>query len=313
MHPEPVSPRRLLVTGASGFIGRHLIASGPQLARELGITVVAASADADLRDPVVAQRLMDDSAPDCVAHLAALSFVPDSFARPWDTFEVNLRGTLNLLEAASRRSLAGPFLFISTADVYGVVAEQELPLCEDRRFTPRSPYGVTKAAGEILCLQHAAASKLDVRIARPFNIIGPGQDSRFAVSSFARQIAQLERSTESKIHVGNLDVTRDFVDVRDAVAAFMAILRAGRCGEAYNVCSGRETILRTLLERLVSRAHKAIEIVVEPARVRPAEQRRVVGSFEKLRQHTGWEPAVELDATLDDVLEQWRATEAGIR
>jgi GDP-4-dehydro-6-deoxy-D-mannose reductase len=306
--PSP-SDTRILVTGAAGFVGRHLTAAGSPFGADSGARLVAAPRGVDLRDPVQARRLVDDVDPDGVFHLAAVTFVPDSFANPWETFEVNLRGTLNLLTAVSQKKRARPFVFMSTAEVYGAVPEEALPVREDRPFAPRSPYGVSKVAGEVLCLQTAIARDLDVRIARPFNMIGPGQDSRFVMSSFARQIAALERKGGGQIEVGNLDVTRDFVDVRDAVAALLAIVRSGKPGEAYNICSGRETVIEDALSRLVARARVPIEVVVDPARVRPNEQRRVCGSFEKLAQHTGWRPGVALDDTLGAVLDDWRSAD----
>jgi GDP-4-dehydro-6-deoxy-D-mannose reductase len=155
-------------------------------------------------------------------------------------------------------------------------------------------------------VQHALTGNLDVRIARPFNVIGPGQSSKFAVSSFARQIVDLERSGGGEIAVGNLDVTRDFVDVRDAVAAFAAILRSGRRGEAYNICSGREILLTNLLAELIVAASVPVAVVVDPARVRPAEQRRVRGAYDKLATATGWQPGMPLASTLRAVLDDWR-------
>ena len=164
-----------------------------------------------------------------------------------------------------------------------------------------------KAAGEILCAQSALSKNLDIRIARPFNLIGPGQDARFAISSFASQVATLERAGGGAIRVGNLDVTRDFVDVRDAVTALLAILCNGGRGQTYIICSEREVSISDMLRRLVSRARVPLEVVVDPQKVRPAEQRRVCGSVDKLHGDTGWKPSFDVERTLDAVLDYWRA------
>jgi len=301
--------RTCLVVGASGFIGRHVMASEQVFARDLGVKLVASGDEIDVRDAAAVRELVRARAPSYVLHLAAVSFVPDSIADPGATYQINFIGTLNLLAALVEERFSGPVLFVSSAEVYGSVAESDLPIREARAYAPRTPYAVSKAAGELLCKQHVLSGKLDVRVVRPFNVIGAGQSSKFAVSSFARQIAAIERAGGGNLAVGNLDVTRDFVDVGDAVAAFAAVLRAGQCGETYNICSGRETRLDVLLEQLTAAADVPVHVVVDPARVRPAEQRRVCGSHEKLTATTGWQPRVSLDASLRSVLHDWRTRE----
>lgn len=304
--PTGMRTARCLVLGANGFIGNHLIAQSARAASDLGLELVASPPGLDIRNAPALETLLRDQAPDCVVHLAAISFVPQSAADPAETYEVNFIGTLNLLTGLARTGFSGRLLFVSSAETYGAVSEDELPIREERRFAPRTPYGVSKAAGELLCLQHSLGGKLDVRIARPFNIIGPGQSSRFAVSSFARQIAELERVGGGRMGVGNLDVTRDFVAIDDAIAALIAILKDGRSGEAYNICSGREISMSSLLADLVARARAPIDVHVDPAKVRPAEQRRVRGSFSKLHADTGWQPGVDMGTTLDAILAHWR-------
>jgi GDP-4-dehydro-6-deoxy-D-mannose reductase len=296
-----------LVFGARGFIGRQVMSAGPLFERQLGVSrLVAAPGEVDIRRADEVRGLVRMHRPHVVLHLAAVSYVPDTVRDPATTYQINFIGTVNLLAALTEARFTGRMLFTSSAEVYGAVGEAELPLREDRLFAPRTPYAVSKIAGEMVCLQHALTGDLDVRIVRPFNVIGEGQSSKFAVSSFARQIAELEYAGGGEISVGNLDVTRDFVDARDAVAAFVAILRAGRRGEAYNVCSGREVLLSDLLARLVALANASVQIVVDSARVRPAEQRRVCGSYEKLAAETGWQPVISLDESLRWTLEGWR-------
>jgi GDP-4-dehydro-6-deoxy-D-mannose reductase len=302
----PAASRRCLVFGANGFIGKHVLASQSLLARELDASPVEAPADVDIRERASLRALIDANAPDYVIHLAAATFVPDSIADPTTTYDVNFTGTLNLLSALAAADFKGRMLFASSAEVYGAVAESALPIRETQPFAPRTPYAVSKAAGELLCLQHALVRGIDVCIVRPFNIIGAGQSSKFAVSSFARQIAELERQGGGVLSVGNLDVTRDFIDVGDAVAAFVAILRAGRRGEAYNLCSGVETHVGHLLDQLRSLSTADIGVRVDPDRMRPAEQRRVRGDHAKLTTDTGWQPSLPITRTLYSVLSDWR-------
>jgi GDP-4-dehydro-6-deoxy-D-mannose reductase len=296
----------LLVLGADGFIGRHLMAAHADIATVLGVQPLAAPPGLDIRDAPAVAKLVRDVAPRFVVHLAAVSFVPDSVADPGATYDINFRGTLNVLDALQACGFAGRMVFASSAEVYGAVGEAALPIVEIQPFAPRSPYGVSKAAGELACAQRARQGVLDVCVVRPFNVIGPGQSDKFAVSSFAHQIAALEREGGGTLAVGNLDVTRDFVAVEDAVAALLAVLAQGRKGEAYNIASGVETCLDALLDTLVGFARKPVDIRVDPARVRPSEQRRVCGSHAKLSAATGWRPRADLAATLRGVIDYWR-------
>ena len=186
--------RKCLVIGASGFIGGHVMAGQDIFARELGVALVASPDSIDIRDAAAVGELVRAQSPDYVVHLAAVSFVPDSIANPGATYQTNFLGTLNVLTALSAVQFRGSMLFVSSAEVYGKVEESDLPLRETRPFAPRTPYAVSKAAGELLCVQHALTGNLDVRIARPFNVIGAGQSSKLAVSSFARQIADIENA-----------------------------------------------------------------------------------------------------------------------
>jgi GDP-4-dehydro-6-deoxy-D-mannose reductase len=296
-----------LLFGSTGFIGRHLMAARPLFADALGVdTLIGVSDDVDIRKPAEVRELVEANRPDFVMHLAAVSFVPDSLSDPASTYQINFVGTVNLLAALRQTGFSGRMLFVSSSEVYGAVPEASLPLREEQPFAPRNPYAVSKAAAELACLQESLTGGLDVRVVRPFNIIGPGQSPRFAVSSFARQIAALERSGGGSIAVGNLNVTRDFVDVRDAIAAFVLALRDGHRGESYNVCSGRETLLSDLLGALTRMALAPVQVVIDPARVRPAEQQRMRGSFEKLRRAAGWEPIRTIDQSLAAILDASR-------
>jgi len=297
--------KRLLATGRHGFVGStlaRLLASEPALGWEL-VDVPHAF---DIRDPARTEDLVASAAPDAVLHLAAIASVPDAFRDPEATIRVNVLGTLNLLQALKRARFGGPMLFVGTADVYGLVAETELPISERRLPAPRNPYAVSKLAAEALCYQWTVTEGIDIRLARPFNHIGPGQSDAYVVSSFARQIAAvLQGRREPVLDVGDIDVTRDFTDVRDVLRAYLLLLEHGASGELYNVCSGREQTVRQLVERLLDLARVEVQVREDPGRLRRAEHRRACGDPSKIRAATGWTATTPLDESLAAMLAHW--------
>ena len=299
-----------LVFGAGGFIGRHWMAAGERVGTALGAMSVAAPPEVDIRDADAVAALVRIAAPRYVLHLAANSFVPDSVADPAVTYDVNLGGTLNILAALAASQFGGRLLFVSSAEVYGAVDASALPIVETQPFAPRTPYGASKAAAEVACLQHTLSHQVDTCIVRPFNVIGPGQSSKFAVSNFAQQVARLESLGGGDLVVGNLDVTRDFVAVDDVVSALLATFVNGKAGAAYNIASAAETRLDRLVDTLCGLAHAPIRVRVDPARMRPSEQRRVCGSYQRLSVASGWQPRADLYDTLRSVVDYWRARPA---
>lgn len=298
---------RLLVTGRHGFVGRtltDLIATQPALA---GWALAPLSEQFEILKPAEVRRAVEAAAPDAVLHLAARSSVEESLRDPQGTLSVNLFGTLNLLRSLNDIGFRGPFVFVSSGDVYGMVPEHELPITERRLPAPRNPYAVSKLAAEALCLQWSVTTGIKVIVARPFNHIGPGQSDQFAISAFARQIADIRnRLREPVVAVGDVDVTRDFTDVRDIVFAYFALLERGASGELYNVCSGQERTVRSLLERLIELAGVSVEIVRDAARMRPSEHRRAVGDATKIVTATGWRVRTPLDSSLIAMLDAWQ-------
>jgi GDP-4-dehydro-6-deoxy-D-mannose reductase len=296
--------KRLLVTGRHGFVGRtvaQLVASERSLAHW---QLAPISEQFELRDPKAVRALVGDAAPDAVVHLAAQSSVADSLRDPAGTIEVNVLGTLHLLQALQDARFTGPVLFVSSGDVYGRVPDASLPISERQLPAPRNPYAASKLGAEALCHQWTITTGMRVVIARPFNHIGPGQGYQFAIPAFAQQIADIRSGhRDPVVAVGDIDVTRDFTDVRDIVFAYFALLERGSSGECYNVCSGRERTVRSLLERLIELAGVDVRIVPDEKRMRPSEHRRAVGDATKIREATGWQPRMPLDESLSALLE----------
>lgn len=294
--------KRLLVTGLDGFVGQH-VRQAVEGSRDGRFRLTVPRDAIQLTDPETIEKAVRGARPECVLHLAAQSFIPQSIKDPRATYDVNFFGTLNLLEALKSSGFGGRVVYVGSADVYGAVDEKDLPVVETHPLRPRTPYGVSKAAAELLCYQWTQDHGLDIVMTRPFNHIGPGQAERFVVPDFAKQITEIKLGRrEAVIKVGAIDVTRDFTDVRDVVQAYLALIERGEAGEAYNVCSGHEYRIRDVLDELIQLAGIGCKIVVDDHRLRAAERQRNRGSFEKLAKRTGWAPRIPLTESLRDVL-----------
>lgn len=313
---------RALITGSDGFAGGHLVrylaANAPDLV--LHGTVwqanvsrpdlegrLASVTQLDLRDTDAVAQLVNTVRPDYVFHLAAQAFVPRSFEDPWETLENNIRGQLNLTLAIERFVPEARMLIVSSAEVYGMVPTEAMPITEDHPLAPENPYSVSKVGQDMLGLQYYISHKLPIIRMRPFNHIGPGQNARFVAPAFATQIARIERGLqEPVIQVGNLDVERDFTDVRDVVAAYHAALTLGEPGAVYNVCSGQAHSIQYLLDVLLSYCTVEVDVQIDPARLRAVDRPIVVGSAARLQADTGWQPAISFEQSLRDVLDEAR-------
>lgn len=301
----------LLLTGASGFVGRHVTEMYGQKIRgqEMMECVPLGAGDdpVDLRDAAAVTKAvrmaMERDAPEAVLHLAAQSHVPTSFDDPAGTFAVNFTGTLHLLQALAGAGFRGRLLYVSSGAVYGLVPGGALPVTETFPSRPRDPYAVSKAAAEALCYQWSVTGPFEIVVARPFNHTGPGQTREFALPEFAAQLAEMRSGSRPPVlEVGDLSVTRDFCDVRDVVRAYTLLLAKGRNGEVYNVCSGTERKLADIVDTLARLAGVSPSIETKAGRLRPAEQPRMCGSPEKLRRDTGWTPETPWEDTLRDLL-----------
>lgn len=296
-------PVRALVTGAAGFVGRHLVAglraAGDEVHetdRHLGL---------DILDPAGLDELFASVRPEVVYHLAGQADVGGSWSSPVETFRINAEGTMNVLLAAVRADV-DRVVAVASADVYGQVPETELPIDEDRPLRPVSPYGASKAAADLVALQTHLGHGLGVIRARPFNHLGPGQSDRFVASAVASRIARNEMAGESEVPVGNLSARRDFTDVRDVVRAYRMLAEHGVPGEAYNVCAGQDVAIQEIADRLVALADGPMTLVTDPDLLRPVDTPVLRGDCTRLHDATGWTPEITLDQTLADVLDDWR-------
>jgi GDP-4-dehydro-6-deoxy-D-mannose reductase len=297
---------RILITGDSGFVGQHTLAAWPNATGLAAWGLANRGEEVSILDKAMLCAALEDSKPDAVLHLAAQSFVPESIANPELTLEVNLMGTLRLLEALKTTGFHGRMLQVGTADAYGLVPLAEMPILESRTLKPRNPYAISKAAAEALCCEWNQTESFDVLMARPFNHIGEGQAAHFSVSGFAKQMAEISLGLRPPVlSVGNLEATRDFTDVKDVVRAYALLLQKGHTGQVYNICSGQERSLQWVVDRLLKLSGLRAQLEIDSAKLRPFEQARVWGSYEKINKHTGWRPEISIDTSLLNVFHYW--------
>jgi GDP-4-dehydro-6-deoxy-D-mannose reductase len=296
---------RALVTGANGFVGVHLL---EHLAGS-GDEVIPSAVD--ITDRALIASHVADARPDVIYHLAAQADVGGSWDAPIPTLRVNIEGTLNVLDAAVAAGV-DRVLAVTSADIYGPVEEADLPLTESQPVRPVSPYGASKASADIMCLAAGLAHGLEVVRARSFNHLGPGQSDKFVASAIASRIVHNERSGATSVRIGNLDARRDVTDVRDVVRAYRLLMTDGVAGEVYHVCSGIDRSVRELADMLVSMATHEMSLDPDPALFRPVDLAVLRGDNTKIRTATGWQPDIDIDTTLRDLLDFWRSHPDGV-
>lgn len=305
----------VLVTGAGGFVGRvlteRLEAAGvSRVVRVGGASDESCDARIDVTDANAVAALIAERRPTAVVHLAAVSAVGRSVHSPRQTWDVNLGGTLNLVLALQAHAPDAHLLFVSSAEVYGETFAEGRPVQEDAPLRPLNPYAASKAAAEVLVAQ-AARAGLFVTIARPFNHTGPGQSADFVVPAFAAQIAEAEAGLRPPIvHVGDLEPTRDFLDVRDVADAYVRILQRGRelpNGAVINIASEQSYRIGDVLQELLRMSDARMAVKVDQAKLRPNAIMSVAGDSSEARRLLGWVPAIALRETLRAVLASARA------
>jgi GDP-4-dehydro-6-deoxy-D-mannose reductase len=305
--------KKVLVTGANGFVGQHLV---KELA-ENGITVVGVGGQTgateksphiseymvlDLNDAEAVKQI-DFKDIDGVIHLAALATVTGSFENPMAYITTNIGLETNLYEAALAQDAKPTFLIVSSGTLYDPKAP--VPTTEDSRTIPSSPYAVSKLGQEQMAHYYGLRGFVSI-VARPFNHIGPGQNPGLLVPDIAQQIIACENGKASEISVGNLDSKRDYTDVRDIVRAYRLLLEKGTSGETYNICSGKAVSGHDIVAGLMEAAGSHAPLKEDPAKMRPADNPLLYGDSSKLSEATGWKPEIPLETTLKDVIKDWR-------
>lgn len=298
---------RVLVTGAGGFVGRHLcehLAAQDDQVIPLGWPASSAQDGAKAVDVTDAQAVRDAveaARPDAVVHLAGVSSVAASHRDPPRTFAANALGAVHVLAAVQQVAPLARVLLVGSSEMYGAL-EPGSRATEDSPLRPVSPYASSKVAAEVAGFQFHRGRSVAVISARPFNHVGRGQRIDFVVPSFADQIASIRRGRTSPVlRVGNLEAVRDFSHVGDVVEAYRFLLHRGEPGQAYNVCSGEGRSIRSVLERMIELAGVEVSVEVDPSRLRPNELPYLVGDPGKLKR-LGWRPSRSLDDALRDAL-----------
>lgn len=302
---------RAFITGISGFAGKYLAERLLRNGFEVyGIDrqaspIEGCSVEAcDILDKEKLMATIERIKPDAVFHLAAISSVSKSFEAAAETKKVNVEGTRNLFDAIVAAKISPKILVISSLQIYG--KPDRLPITEDAQLRPASPYAESKAEQEKLCREYSEKKKLKIIISRSFNHTGPGQSAEFVWPSFAKQIAEIEAGKRTELNVGNLDVERDFSDVRDIAKAYLLAIKKCKPGETYNICSGKPYNIGKMLDVLKSYSKAKIKIVSDSSRVRKADVPVLYGDNSKFAKATGWKPEIPFEKTLKDVLEYWR-------
>ena len=300
--------RRALITGAAGFVGQRLAARLRNDGWEVVCTDYSSGTGiiCDVTQPDDIRRMLEEAGPiDQVFHLAAQTFVPSAIHQPARTFDVNLNGTVHLLHALGDSGSKARTLVVSSGEIYG--PPLRLPVDESHPVNPQNPYAISKCAADQFARFFASATGMPISVVRPFNHSGAGQAEHFVLSTFARQVAEIEAGrAEPVVLVGNLAAERDFSHVDDVVDAYALLAEHGNPGEAYNVCSESPRRVGDALDYLIAQSDRDIEVRQDPARMRPVDVPVVTGSAQRLSGVTGWKPQRTFEQLLDELLEHWR-------
>ena len=315
------SNKKALITGITGFAGSHLAelllkeeveVHGIQRWRSKTENIEHIQKkikfhEADLLDAHSLYTVIDKIKPDYIFHLAAQSYVQSSWSSPTQTLEVNIIGTAHLFEAVRKTGLPITIQIACSSEEYGRVLPNELPIKETNPLRPLSPYAVSKLAMDYLGYQYHESYGMGIIRTRGFNHTGPRRGEVFSESTFAKQIAEIEKGKrEPVVQVGNLNAQRDYTDVRDMVRAYYLSVKKCDAGEVYNIATGKAWKIGKVLDLLISLSNVKVEIREDPDRMRPSDVEVLVGDSSKFVAKTGWQPEIPFEKTMQDLLDYWR-------
>lgn len=315
--------KKVLITGASGFVGgylaEHLLEKGDTDIYGTYLTQDSKEhspvngkihfLQVDLSSKQETHTLIERVRPDEVYHLAAMASVAASFKDPAGTFHANVDAELNVFESLREENLLETRVLItSSAEVYGYVTPQDLPVDENTPLRPANPYSVSKIAQDFLGFQYNLSYHIPIIRVRPFNHVGPRQATGYVVADFAKQVALIEkRQLEPVVKVGNLEAKRDFTDVRDMVKAYPLLVEKGQGGDIYNIGSGTSHKIQEILDILIASSTVKITIQTDPSKLRPSDIPEIVADSRKMQGITGWKPEISFEKTIKDTLDYWRS------
>ena len=316
-----MNKKRALITGITGFAGSHLaelllnekvevhgiLRWRSKMENIEKIEDKIKLYEADLLDAHSLYKVIDEIQPDYIFHLAAQSYVQSSWSSPSNTIEINVIGTVNIFEAVKKSGLPIAIQIACSSEEYGRVLADELPITENNPLRPLSPYAVSKLAMDYLGYQYWESYGMRIIRTRGFNHTGPRRGDVFAESTFARQIAEIEKGKRKpQVLVGNLNARRDYTDVRDMVRAYYLSVQKCKSGQVYNIATGTSWKIGDVLDLLLSKSKVKIKIVEDKARMRPSDVEVLVGDASKFMAETGWQPKIPFEKTLVDLLDFWR-------
>ena len=305
---------KALITGVNGFVGNYL----SKYLIEQGYTVYGTV----IEDNVIMENVnikkmnllnqeevmetIKSIKPDQIYHLAGQSAVGLSWKEPTLTMNVNINGTINLLDAVRENNIDTKVLIIGSSDEYGVIKPEECPISEEHVLNPSSPYAISKVTQEQIAKLYINSYKMNLIMVRAFNHIGPKQSKNFVVSDFASKVAEIEKGAEPVMRVGNLEAYRDFTDVRDIVRGYAMLMENGTIGELYNIGSGNAYKIQDILDVLLSLSNTKIKVEIDPERLRPSDVPIIQCDNSKIKSHINWVPQYDIKNTLKDTLDYWR-------
>lgn len=313
--------KKALVIGAAGFVGDYLIRElhnngmdtyATKLPHETFKGKFARVSDLDILDKDAVVDILYEIQPDYIFHLAAQSSVGVAWKNPQLTVDINIKGSVNVMDAVRDLFYKPRVLLIGSGEEYGHIRPEETPIVEETALRPGNIYAATKACQNMIGSIYAEAYDMELMMVRAFNHIGPGQAPLFVVSDFCKQVAEIENGIrEPVIMVGNLEAKRDFTDVRDVVRAYVKIILEGKAGETYNVGSGNAQEIRQILEKVVAMSDCAIRVETDPNKIRPVDVPIIEADISKLSELTGWRPEIPVEQTIRETLAYWRENVGG--